>query len=51
MSVTDLLVVVLIADAAHNAMAGDYRSLLDGILLVSTIVFWSYALGWPTGFQ
>jgi uncharacterized membrane protein YcaP (DUF421 family) len=44
MGVTDLLVVVLIADAAQNAMAGDYRSLPDGILLVAVIVFWSYAL-------
>jgi uncharacterized membrane protein YcaP (DUF421 family) len=40
--VTDLLVVVLIADAAQNAMAGTYKSVPDGILLVSTIVFWSW---------
>lgn len=44
MGVTDLLVVVLIADAAQNAMADDYRSLPDGILLVGVIVFWSYVL-------
>jgi uncharacterized membrane protein YcaP (DUF421 family) len=43
-SITDLLVVVLLADAAQNAMADDYRSVPDGLLLVSTIVFWSYAL-------
>jgi uncharacterized membrane protein YcaP (DUF421 family) len=42
----DLLVIVLIADAAQNAMASDYKSVPDGILLVSTIVFWSYALDW-----
>jgi uncharacterized membrane protein YcaP (DUF421 family) len=46
MSVTDLLVVVLIADAAQNAMADDYRSLPDGILLVATILFWSFAVDW-----
>jgi uncharacterized membrane protein YcaP (DUF421 family) len=46
MGVTDLLVVVLIADAAQNAMASDYKSVPDGLLLVSTIVFWSYALDW-----
>ena len=40
------MVVVLIADAAQNAMADDYRSLPDGLLLVATIVFWSYALDW-----
>lgn len=35
--ITDLLVVVLIADAAQNAMANDYTSITDGILLVGTI--------------
>ena len=44
LAITDLLVVVLIADAAQNAMADDYRSVPDGLLLVATIVFWSYAL-------
>jgi uncharacterized membrane protein YcaP (DUF421 family) len=43
---TDILVVVLIADAAQNAMAGSYTSITDGIILVGTIVFWSYALNW-----
>jgi len=43
---TDLLVIVLIADAAQNAMADDYTSIVDGILLVATIVFWSFALDW-----
>jgi len=43
---SDLLVVVLIADAAQNGMADDYRSLPDGILLVFTIIFWSYAIDW-----
>ncbi len=44
--ITDLLVIVLIADAAQNALAGNYTSLPDGLLLVGTIVFWSYALDW-----
>ena len=44
--ITDLLVIVLLADAAQNAMADDYHSVPDGLLLVSTIVFWSYALNW-----
>jgi uncharacterized membrane protein YcaP (DUF421 family) len=43
---SDLLVIVLIADAAQNAMAGNYNSVPDGILLVATIVFWSFALEW-----
>jgi len=41
---SDLLVIVVLADAAQNAMAGEYRSLPDGLLLVSTILFWSHAL-------
>jgi uncharacterized membrane protein YcaP (DUF421 family) len=44
--ITDLLVIVLIADAAQNAMAADYHSIPDGLLLVATIIFWSYALDW-----
>jgi uncharacterized membrane protein YcaP (DUF421 family) len=42
--ITDLLVVVLLADAVQNAMADDYTSITDGIILVLVIVFWSYAL-------
>jgi uncharacterized membrane protein YcaP (DUF421 family) len=44
--ITDLLVIVLIADAAQNAMADDYKSLPDGLLLVATIVLWAYFLNW-----
>jgi uncharacterized membrane protein YcaP (DUF421 family) len=43
---TDLLLIVLLADASQNGMAGDYKSLPNGILLVATISFWSYALDW-----
>src|SRR3954454_18742921 len=43
---SDLLVLVLIADAAQNAMAGNYNSLPDGLLLVATIIFWSFAINW-----
>lgn len=46
MGITDLLMLVLLADAAQNAMAADYQSLPDGILLVATIVGWSYLLDW-----
>jgi uncharacterized membrane protein YcaP (DUF421 family) len=44
--ITDLLMVVLLADAAQNAMAGEYHSLVDGFFLVGTIVFWSFFLDW-----
>jgi uncharacterized membrane protein YcaP (DUF421 family) len=46
LGVADVLVLVLISDAAQNAMANDYTSIPDGLLLVSTIIFWSYALDW-----
>ncbi|MGV0627420.1 DUF421 domain-containing protein [Mycolicibacter minnesotensis] len=44
--ITDLIVVVLIADAAQNGMSGGYRSISDGILLVGVIIGWSYLLNW-----
>ena len=44
--ITDLLVIVVIADAAQNAMSGDYKSITEGVLLVGTIIFWDYALDW-----
>jgi len=44
LSITDLLVIVVIADAAQNAFSKEYRSLTEGILLVMTIVFWDHVL-------
>jgi uncharacterized membrane protein YcaP (DUF421 family) len=46
LSTADLLVVVLIADAAQNAMASEYRSVTEGAVLVSTIFAWNYGLDW-----
>lgn len=43
---TDLLVLVLIADAAQNAMAANYRSLPDGLALAATLVGCNYLLEW-----
>jgi uncharacterized membrane protein YcaP (DUF421 family) len=45
-SMADLLVLVLIADAAQNAMAADYKSVANGIVLVGTIVGTSFTLDW-----
>jgi len=42
----DLLMVVMIADAAQNAMAGEYKSITDGLILVLTILSWNYILDW-----
>ena len=46
LGVTDLLVVVLIAEAAQNALVANYRSVPEGVLLVGTIIFWSWLLNW-----
>lgn len=43
---TDILIMVLIADAAQNGMANDYTSVTDGIFLVSTLVFWNFFIEW-----
>lgn len=42
----DLLVIVLIADAAQNGLGKDYTSVTEGIGLVLTIVCWEYLLDW-----
>jgi uncharacterized membrane protein YcaP (DUF421 family) len=42
----DLLVIVLIADAAQNALGAEYRSVTEGAALVFTIVAWDYAIDW-----
>ncbi|HEX7022787.1 MAG TPA: YetF domain-containing protein [Trueperaceae bacterium] len=46
MGISDVLVVVLISDAAQNAMADQYNSIPDGILLVATIALWAYVIDW-----
>jgi uncharacterized membrane protein YcaP (DUF421 family) len=46
LGITDVLLLVLLADAAQNGMAGEYRSVSDGLLLVATLLGWSYALDW-----
>ena len=42
----DLLVIVLIADAAQNGLGKDYTSVTEGLALVLTIVAWEYLLDW-----
>jgi len=45
-NIMDLLVIVLIADAAQNGMAGEYRSITEGIVLCGVIIGMSYCLDW-----
>jgi uncharacterized membrane protein YcaP (DUF421 family) len=42
----DLLVMVLLADAAQNAMAGPHHAVGDGLTLIVTILLWSVVLDW-----
>ena len=42
----DLLVLVIIADAAQNGMAGEYTSISDAMVLVGTIVGWNHFIDW-----
>jgi uncharacterized membrane protein YcaP (DUF421 family) len=44
--ITDVLFVVIIADAAQNAMAGEYKSITDGFILIATIAAWNVLLDW-----
>ncbi|OJH35121.1 DUF421 domain-containing protein [Cystobacter ferrugineus] len=51
-SLTDLLVVVLVAEAAAPGLAGESKGLLDSLLLIVTIFAWSVAIDalayrWP----
>lgn len=46
--IADVLVLVIIADAAQNAMAGDYKSITDGMVLVATIVAWNVLLDYAS---
>jgi len=44
LGVSDLLVVVIIADAAQNGLAGEYRSITEGLVLICTILFWNWMI-------
>ena len=44
--IADILVIVVIADAAQNGFAKEYKSVTEGVLLVLTIVFWNMLLNW-----
>ena len=45
-SIADLLLIVIIADAAQNGMAGEAKSVTDAMILIGTILFWDYSLDW-----
>ena len=44
--IADILLLVLLADASQNAMAGGYETVAEGMVLVGTLIFWNYAIDW-----
>lgn len=46
--IADILLLVLIADAAQNGMAGDYRTISEGFVLIATIATWNWLLDWAS---
>lgn len=44
LGVADVLLVVVLADAAQNAMSGGYESVSDGAVLVGTIAGWNWLI-------
>lgn len=45
-AIADVMLLVLIADAASNGMSGNYESITDGCILVATLAGWNYFLDW-----
>ena len=50
--IADVLFIVVIADASQNAMAGENKTVSDGIVLIATLVAWNVAIdrlayAWP----
>jgi uncharacterized membrane protein YcaP (DUF421 family) len=44
--IADVLLIVIIADAAQNAMDDGYRTLTEGMILVGTLVLWNVLTNW-----
>ncbi|TLU99387.1 DUF421 domain-containing protein [Dyadobacter luticola] len=49
-SVSDILLIILIGDAAQNAMAGNYQTITEGVVLLATLVLWDVAIDYA-GFK
>jgi uncharacterized membrane protein YcaP (DUF421 family) len=45
-NVADLIVIVIIADAAQNGMAGESKSVVEALVLIITIIVWDYVIDW-----
>lgn len=46
LSVPDLLMVVLVGNAAENAITAEYHTVTEGAVVIGTIFAWNYVLDW-----
>jgi uncharacterized membrane protein YcaP (DUF421 family) len=44
----DILILVIVADAAQNGMSGEYRTVTEAFILVGTLVGWNMLIDWLT---
>jgi len=45
-SASDILIIVLIADAVQNGMGGEYHSITEGLALAAVIFGWTLVIDW-----
>ena len=43
---TDVLVIVLLAEVSGKGFTSDYTSVVEGTVIIATVLFWSYVLEW-----
>lgn len=43
---TDVLVIVLLAEVSGQGFTSNYTSVVEGAVIVATVLFWSYVLEW-----
>lgn len=46
LGIADVLLIVIVSDAAQNAMAGGYTTIGEGLVLLSTIIGWNLFVNW-----
>ncbi len=43
---TDVLVIVLLAEVSGQSFTSNYTSVVEGTVIVATVLFWSYVMEW-----
>ncbi|MCC7120246.1 MAG: DUF421 domain-containing protein [Gammaproteobacteria bacterium] len=46
LGIADVLLIVIVSDAAQNAMAGGYTTIGEGLVLLTTIIGWNLLVNW-----